>query len=122
MKNHVASICLAFVASIGAVSCAVAPPVPISGKTTTSPKLQKDAFTLLAAAFQAKANCSKIEAVETEVLSVAADVEGNQAGAVTRGIIKERWVAVGCGQRMPLEFTFTPDGRGGAYIGFTLKK
>jgi hypothetical protein len=122
LKNLVTSTCFAFVASIVAVSCAVVPHVPITGKTTTSPKLQMDALRLLAAAFQAKANCTKIEAVEAEVLSVGADVEGNQAGAVTRGIIKERWVADGCGQRMPLDFTFTPDGKGGAYIGFTLKK
>jgi hypothetical protein len=122
LKNLVTSTCFAIVASTVAVSCAVVPPAPITGKTTTSPKLQMDAFRLLAAAFQAKASCTKIEVVETEVLSVGADVEGNQAGAVTRGSIKERWVAVGCGQRMPLEFTFTPDGKGGAYIGFALKK
>lgn len=104
------------------ISCASTSVVPVSGSTAASPRLQKDALTLLKAAFGAKAGCTAIDSVQTETLSVAADVKANQAGAIVHGIVKERWIAIGCGQRMPLDMTFTPDGKGGTYIGFTLQK
>lgn len=101
-------------------SCAVAPPLPVSGNTTTSPRLQKDTIGILSVAFRAKSKCAKIEAVETEILSVDPGVRVNANGVVTEGIIKERWTAIGCGQRVPLDVTFTPDGKGGAFIGFRI--
>ena len=90
--------------------CAVGPTVPIAGNTAASPKLQRDTEQYLRAAFQAKANCAKLDAVETEPIG----------GIAANGAVRERWIAIGCGKRMPVEFTFTPDGKGGTFIGFKL--
>lgn len=103
-------------------SCASTPTIPVTGSTVASLRLQKDALTLLKAAFEAKAGCPVVDSVETESISIAADTKANQTGAVLQGVVKERWIAIGCGKRMPLDLTFTPDGKGGAYIGFTLQK
>lgn len=110
------------IAALSLTNCAVAPIVPISGKTVASPALQRDTVRLISTVFQAKTSCPKIEAVSIEILSVAPDVSGNADGTVTKGVIKELWTAIGCAQRLPLEITFTPDGKGGAYIGFTIQK
>lgn len=120
MSSH--KTLLLVIAASALTHCAVAPSVPVNGKTVTSPTLQRDTVRLISIAFQAKTGCPKIEVVDAEILSVAPDVSGNGEGAVTKGIIKERWTAAGCGQRLPLEVTFTPDGKGGSYIGFTIQK
>ena len=90
--------------------------IPMRGKTTASPTLQNDTITLLSMFFQAKAKCSKIETIITEVVLVGSDLGGNQAGAVTHGVIKERWTATGRGQSVPLNVEFIPDGKGGTFF------
>ena len=74
--------------------------------------LQRDAEGLLRVAFKAKVSCSKLEAVETEAFP----------GTTSTGVSRERWTAIGCGKRMSVDFTFTPDGKGGTYISFKAKE
>lgn len=105
---------------LGFMGCATVP-VPMTGRTTASTQLKKDAFGILSVAFQMKTNCQQIDAVETEVLSIAPDLRVNDSGVAIQGRVEERWVAIGCGgKRVPLDFRFSPDGEGGTYIGFTL--
>lgn len=108
--------------SVVIASCASVPNIPISGNTTASPTLRNDMLKMLSTMFEAKTNCSKIDAVETEVLSDTLDpgsavyAMGKMLGGKPEVSIKERWTAIGCGQRMPLEMTLISDGKGGAYI------
>jgi len=115
------AVIFAVAAVLALVGCAAVPPVPsvpISGNTTASPMLRNDMLKMLSVMF----DCSKIDAVETEILSSAPDSDsavyalGKMFGGKPEGSIKERWTAIGCGQRMPLEVTFVPDGKGGTYI------
>ena len=104
------------ITTLSLVGCASSPTIPMSGKTTASPTLQNDTISLLSIFFQAKAKCSKIETIVTEVILVGSDLRGNQAGAVTHGVIKERWTATGRGQSVPLNVEFIPDGKGGTFF------
>ena len=102
-----AAVAVLFIVVIA--SCASVPNIPISGNTTASPTLQNDMLTMLSAMFEANANCSKIDAVETEVMSDTLDPDsalyamGKMQGGKPEDATKERWTAIGCGQRMPLE-------------------
>lgn len=115
-------VVVAVLVSVVIASCASAPSVPISGNTGASPTLQNDMLKLLSTMFEAEANCSKIDAVETEVLPDKLDPEsaayamGEMLGGEPGSSITERWTAIGCGQRMSLEMTIVPDGKGGSYI------
>jgi hypothetical protein len=115
------AVIFAVAAVLFLVSCAAVPPipsVPISGNTTASPMLRNDMLKMLSVMF----DCSKIDAVETEILSSAPDSDGadyaviEMLGGKPESSIRERWTAIGCGRRMPLEVTFVSDGKGGTYI------
>jgi hypothetical protein len=108
--------------SVVIASCASVPNIPISGNTTASPTLRNDMLEMLSTLFEADANCSKIDTVETEVMSDTLDPNsalyamGKMQGGKPEDAIKERWTAIGCGQRMPLEMVIVPDGKGGSLI------
>jgi hypothetical protein len=115
MKFRGAALVVAGMASV--LSGCASAPLAFAGRTMASPQLQKDTLKLISMAFEAKTKCKTLDAVETEVLAVDPDIRRDQSGVLLKGPIKEKWTALGCGQRMPLVVTFTPDGKGGAFIG-----
>ncbi len=88
------------------------PTVPITGSTGANPRLQRDAESFVRLHFDALEKCSNLDVVHVEPIP----------GVSPSGAWHERWTAVGCGKRMPMDITFTPDGSGGTYIKFDVKK
>lgn len=119
MRRH--GIIAIAVLTVVAGGCAIGPRIAISGKTTASPRLQRDVLGVLTPLFQGTTKCAKIDAVEAETISIAPDSKMNESGYAVSGFIVERWTAVGCGQRATANVRFTPDESGGAFFGVKLE-
>jgi hypothetical protein len=98
-------------------ACATAPNVPTTGESIASAKLKADATALVVVFAKAAAKCNTVDSIQIKVINVDPAIQGNTSGAVTKGVVKELWTTQACGQAIPFEVAFTPDGKGGTFFG-----
>jgi hypothetical protein len=98
-------------------ACATAPSVPTTGESIASAKLKSDATALVVVFAKAAAKCNTVDSIQIKVINVDPAIQGNASGAVTKGVVKELWTTQACGQAIPFEVAFTPDGKGGTFFG-----
>ena len=110
-----------FAISLVLSACASGP--RFSGHTIASAQLRADTSVFVIGIAKAKTGCDHVDSIDTEILSVPNDIQGNKAGIIVGGgDTKERWVATACGKTSSTIVTFTPDGKGGSYMAVQPEK
>lgn len=98
------------------VGFAQLPPI-FSGRTVAYGQLRSDTLRILVPFVQAKTGCDHVASIATSIVFVPGAPQA-MPGTVTHEpeFIVERWVAIACGNQVPLLVRFTHDGQGGTYI------
>ena len=117
MRNALIKRINVFISPLVLFACVTAPSVPTTGESIASAKLKADATALVVAFAKAAAKCSTVDSIQIKVINVDPAIKGNASGAVTQGVVKELWTTQTCGQAIPFEVAFTPDGKGGTFFG-----
>ena len=88
-----------------------------SGISQASSTLRVDTIATLQPFFLAKTRCNSIDEVIADIPSLPPFMKNSNVRVLPDKPLAERWLVMGCGTSASFDVQFTPDGKGGAFIG-----
>jgi hypothetical protein len=101
-------------------ACASGP--RFSGQSVADSRLRADTTVFIIGPTLAATNCKQVDSIQTSIISVDKDLQGNAAGKIVKGDTSERWVASACGKTVSFLVTYHPDGQGGSFLAVHQEK